>query len=327
MGAGWTWIALHLLGAALLTAGAWRYALQRKLLDAPGERRSHDIPTPRGGGIAIVLTVLAGLFWLASRTPANAGHLLTIAAGLALVSGIGWVDDHRPLSVRARLFVHAIASLMLAWVAWSEGHSLMLATAAFLLSMYLINIWNFMDGIDGLATSQALIAASALACLLPLPWPWLAAGLAAACASFLPFNFPKARIFLGDVGSGSLGYLLAALFVAGMAMLPWASWPWLLLPASAFIVDAGFTLAWRMLNGQQWWSAHVDHLYQRWARRIGHRRVTLAYALFSMLATILCLAVWNADLEDRTAGALTGIWYAGAAGLWFWGHRKAGRAR
>jgi UDP-N-acetylmuramyl pentapeptide phosphotransferase/UDP-N-acetylglucosamine-1-phosphate transferase len=158
----------------------------------------------------------------------------------------------------------------------------------------LVNVWNFMDGIDGLAASQAALVALAVALLsgMASAGAVLALVLVAACAGFLPMNFPRARIFLGDVGSGSLGYLLAALLVASaQAVSDWPGWLLLLLPPAAFLIDAGFTLSGRILRGERWWEPHVQHSYQIWARRAGrHWPVTLAYALFSLLAVILMLA-------------------------------------
>jgi len=181
--------------------------------------------------------------------------------------------------------------------------------------MVLVNVWNFMDGIDGLATSQAAIVAAGLALLLGTgPWGWLAAGLVAACLGFLPFNFPKARIFLGDVGSGALGYLLAALLALAYATSP-VPWPILLLPAAAFLVDAGFTLTMRMLRGEHWWTPHVTHAYQAWARReAGHVRVSMAYAAFTLVGVILMLA--GISWSWFTAAWMGLLWYVFTFLLW-----------
>ncbi len=285
------WMLPHFVLAAIGTWLARRYALRRELLDQPGERRSHDVPTARGGGIAIVASVMLGCCWLLLRWPEHAVLLGCFATGLVLVAGIGWVDDHRPLSPWLRLAVQALAGCILGWAMQRTTGALLPAVLTFALVMALANIWNFMDGIDGLAASQAAIVAAGLALVLGAGlWAWLGAAVLAAVCGFLPFNFPKARIFLGDVGSGALGYMLAALlaaaFVSGQT-----PWPLLLLPVSAFLVDAGFTLSMRMLRGERWWAPHVQHTYQRWARRQGgHVIVTLAYALFSVSAVILMFA-------------------------------------
>ncbi|HEY5804501.1 MAG TPA: glycosyltransferase family 4 protein [Lysobacter sp.] len=307
-----------LLHFVLAAAGTWvarHYALRRRLLDQPGARRSHAVATPRGGGISIVVAVLLGCAWLGMQWPQHAVLLACFATGLVLVAGIGWVDDHRPLSPWLRLAVQALAALILAWAVHRSTGTTSPAVLAFVLVMVLVNVWNFMDGIDGLAASQAGIAAAGLA-LVPGtgPWGWLAAGLVAAICGFLPFNFPKARIFLGDVGSGALGYILAVLLLA--AHIEGRShWLLLLLPVSAFLVDAGFTLTMRMLRGERWWTPHVQHAYQCWARRQGgHVVVTLTYAVFSLMATILMMTAlrWSQTTVIWACSA----WYGFAILAW-----------
>lgn len=293
-GMGWAaWAALHL---AISAAGTWMargYALRRKLLDQPGERRSHRVPTPRGGGIAIVASQLLAMAWLAISNPAHASMLLAMAVGVALVAGIGWADDHRPLSPWPRLLVQGVASALLAWGVQSEGGSPVLVAAAFTAAMVLTNVWNFMDGIDGLAASQALLVAVGYGALAGQGIAvWLAIALAAACLGFLPFNLPRARIFLGDVGSGTLGYALAGL-AAWLALDPGLGDRTLLLvlPLSAFLLDATLTLSARAATGQRWWLPHAEHAYQHWARRSGsHGRVALAYAGWTLLACLGMLA-------------------------------------
>lgn len=140
--------------------------------------------------------------------------------GLLIVAGIGWWDDHKPLSPWLRLVVQGVAALALAAGAGWESGQWLPALLAFGAAMVLVNVWNFMDGINGLASGQAALAALGYAALLTGEWHWLALALLAGCVGFLPFNFPRARIFLGDVGSGALGYVLAALLAAGLIQLP-----------------------------------------------------------------------------------------------------------
>ncbi|MEZ0470004.1 MraY family glycosyltransferase [Luteimonas salinilitoris] len=306
--------------------GTWaarRYALHRKLLDEPGERRSHAIATPRGGGIAIVASLLAALALLALRYPGQRTLLLVAGGGVLLVAAIGWIDDHRPLSPWLRLVVHAVAAAMLATAVLQSDGGALLAAIGFAAALVLVNVWNFMDGIDGLAASQAAIAALGYALLAHLDGTggavvWLAFSLAVACLGFLPFNFPRARIFLGDVGSGALGYGLACVCVLAMAGgeedAP-GRWPLLALPLSAFLVDATLTLGSRMLRGEPWWRAHVQHAYQRWSRRIGrHPPVTIAYAAWSACSVLAMLAAWRLDTAYIIALAVA--WYL--AGGWIW---------
>ncbi|MCA1714611.1 MAG: glycosyltransferase family 4 protein [Gammaproteobacteria bacterium] len=313
------WLALHLAIGVFGTWWARRYALRRQLLDQPGERRSHAIATPRGGGLSIVVAGLVALVWLALREPSQTIFLGTVGIGLVLVAGIGWRDDHRPLSPWVRLGVHVLAATLLAVAIHQDSGNLLPALAAFGLALVLVNIWNFMDGIDGLAASQALIAAIGYALIGgPGEATWLALALAAACAGFLPFNFPKARVFLGDVGSGTLGYALA-IVVSMLATRAQSSWPGLLLllllPLSAFAIDAALTLGARILRRERWWTPHVEHAYQRWARRSGrHLVVTLAYAGWSILAIAMMLA---ASAQDVAFMMLTVVaWHLLGIGVW-----------
>lgn len=314
------WLALHLVAAAALTWATRRYALYRGLLDAPGERRSHALPTPRGGGIAIVIAVLAASAWVAVDSPPHRMAIVVFCAGLLLVAGIGWLDDHRPLPASARFAVHLVAASLLAAALSLEALAWWQVALGWLLAVSLINIWNFMDGINGLAGSQAAIASAGFALLLPAPWAWIGWAMCAACLGFLPFNFPRARIFLGDVGSGALGYLVAALAALSLAH---AGSPFLaLLPLTVFCIDAGFTLLRRVLRREAWWQPHTTHAYQCAARRLGHSRVTMACALFSLTTTILMLTTWQGTvlvgLGILTLSCLAAAW------TWVWVQQNAG---
>lgn len=307
-----------LLVLALLSAGltwlARRYALRRQLVDQPGERRSHTVATPRGGGIAIVLSVLAAAAVGAVLQPAMAVALAVFAAGLALVAGIGWWDDHHPLPALRRLLVHMLAASLLAGLVWGATGSPVQAVLVFLVTTALVNLWNFMDGINGIAASQAMLGAIAFALILPMPAALLAIAVAAGCLGFLPFNFPRARIFMGDVGSGALGYLLAAL-IALASVTTQVAWLLLLVPVSAFVVDAGFTLSSRMLSGQRWMEPHTQHVYQRAVKAgASHTQVTGVYILLALAGVVVMVAA-----EPLTALQQAGVavaWGAMLACLW-----------
>ena len=302
--------------AVLGTAALRRYAMWRQLFDLPGERRSHSVATPRGGGMAIVAAVLLGCLLIALLRPAAAMPMLGFAAGLIVVAGIGWWDDHKPLPSWLRLLVHLLASAWLGLQAFVYGGSLMDALLIALASVVLINVWNFMDGINGLAASQAALAAAGFALVLPGSYALLGWGLVAACLGFLPFNFPRARIFMGDGGSGALGYLLASLF--GMVLISTPT-PWWLgwLPLTAFLVDAGFTLLRRLLAGERWWQPHATHVYQHAARKLGsHVPVTCAYACFSAVAIGLLLIC--SQLPHLPALVITISWAGASVLLWLY---------
>ncbi|MCJ0824744.1 glycosyltransferase family 4 protein [Luteimonas sp. 50] len=311
------WLALHF---AIGLAGTWLargYAMRHALIDQPGERRSHDTPTPRGGGIAIVASLLLALAWLALSDAGPAPLHVAIGIGLVLVAGIGWIDDHRPLSPWLRLATHAVAAAILAWGVIAAGAGLATAAMAFVLAVVLVNIWNFMDGIDGLAASQAGLVAFGYAAFSGNgAVAWMGSALLAACAGFLPFNLPKARIFLGDVGSGALGFALAALFSMLALELDWLHAPVLLLPLGAFTVDATLTLGARMVRGERWWTPHAQHAYQRWTRRIGSHG-TAASAYFAWTAITVAAMLVARHWSPVAIMATVGVGYLLSAVAWW----------
>lgn len=300
------WLAVM---ACIAGAGAWLarwHALRRGLLDQPGERRSHRVPTPRGGGIGIVIAWALACAALGLHGVLPAALAVAAVAGVLLVGGVGYADDHRPLSPWLRLAVHVLAGAGLSAAVLAAGGASWLALLALGLVPVLVNVWNFMDGIDGLAASQAALVAVGLALLagegVVVP---AALALAAACAGFLPFNFPRARIFLGDVGSGALGLALAVLVVLLASGAAAADRPGLLLlaalPLSAFLLDATLTLCRRILRRERWWTAHVEHAYQRLAARTGsHVPVTMGYAAWTVVAAVTAVVLLDSGLKSRT---------------------------
>lgn len=306
-----------LLGLATAAAVTWlaiRYARWQQLIDQPGERRSHIVSTPRGGGIGIVVSQLLACVLGAVWLPDHALVLLVFALGLLMVAGIGWWDDHRSLPALPRLCVHLLAGLLLAVLVWLGTGSLVKALFCFGLAVSLVNIWNFMDGINGLATTQAILVGLGAAWMLPAPYALSGWVLAAGCAGFLPFNFPQARIFMGDVGSGALGYLVAGLLALGLSVTDKAPVLWLMLPA-VFLADSGFTLFSRMLRGEQWMQPHTQHLYQRFVKReYSHVAVTLGYSLFSLVGLTLAVQFSRLPLGWGWAGGVT--WLVATALAW-----------
>jgi UDP-N-acetylmuramyl pentapeptide phosphotransferase/UDP-N-acetylglucosamine-1-phosphate transferase len=302
------WIAASAALCAAIVAAAVAYAHRRGLLDQPGRRRSHRRPTPRGGGIGIVVAVLL----LGFGPAAVAGDRVASALAVALlaVAAIGWWDDHRPLGARARLLVHAAAATLAAAAVLGAPQGpagVLLFGVAVLGVAWSINLHNFIDGIDGLLASQALVLSVALASAFAFAgqgeWARWCAVAAAACFAFLPFNLPRARIFLGDVGSGALGLLLGAL-----ALVAWRGGALdagaILMLASACAVDATATLLSRMLRGRRWWKPHREHLYQWLVRRgASHLRVTLAYLGWTALVVPALLAARESAHASAWAGA------------------------
>lgn len=305
--------------SALGTAWALGHARRHGLIDVPGDRRSHRLETPRGGGIGIVLVCLACLVVMALHDGGNPRWWL-VAAGLTMIAGIGWLDDHRSLAPWPRLVVHAIAALLLALSLHFGGAGSLACTAGFMLALGLVNTWNFMDGINGLAASQAMLCGVAFALMPAFPAPSLAIALAGACLGFLPFNFPRARLFLGDVGSTSLGYLVATLVSMGFSVIPALDWPLLLLPPLAMLVDSILTLLWRMHRRHRWWEAHTEHAFQRWSRRRGQATVTLAYGLWTIIVIGVMLSLRGSSGSTGFFAFLSCV-TATMIG-WWWLHRQ-----
>lgn len=315
------WAALHALVGFFGAGLARRYALRRALVDQPGARRSHGVPTPRGGGAAIAVALLLAAGLLALRTPSAAPLLGGFGAGLALVALAGWVDDHRPLPAALRLAVHAVASAVFALAAW--WHAPMApwgVFVAFAAPLVLVNAWNFMDGIDGLAATQAIVVVVVPALLAGPLGAALGLALAAASLGFLPWNLPRARLFLGDVGSGAIGFAIGAIVAMAVAAGGARALLLVLLPLAPFLVDTGLTLCRRLVRGERWWEPHVSHAYQAAARRDGHVPVTIAFAGWAGLAGLG--AWWVRDATFTFLIISLGMVYLAGAGCWWWARRR-----
>ena len=329
----------YLLLCALLLSWGFtgvvrRYAVSAQLLDHPNSRSSHVVPTPRGGGIAIVVSFLLltlGLGWAGSiELPLC---IALVGAG-ALVAALGFIDDRSSLPARWRFLGHAAAA---AWVlAWMGrvpampifGALVDLSYAGPALCMlylvWMVNLFNFMDGIDGIASVEAITSAlsgAALWWLAGTGTGWLVAVLFAACVGgFLVWNFPPAKIFMGDAGSGFLGLVVAALSLWCGQATPALFWAWFIL-IGCFMVDATTTLVRRVRRGERFFEAHRAHAYQYASRRVGrHLPVTLACGAINLL-WLLPLAA--AVALGRLDGVL-GVVIAYAPLLWLAFRYKAG---
>jgi Fuc2NAc and GlcNAc transferase len=277
--------------------------LARGRLDVPNERSSHAVPTPRGGGLAIAAVVLGGLSFAALLGWIPFHVAMALVGGGLLIGAIGWLDDWFNLSAWPRLLVHAMAAAWaLAWLggmprlqvgAGSVGLGLAGSLLAMLGIVWATNFYNFMDGIDGIAGVQAVAAGIAGGVLLMLAGAADLAGAAvlvgAASAGFLVWNWAPARIFMGDVGSGLLGYLFAVLAVASenRGAVPLLVWTLLL---GVFVVDATLTLLRRARNREPVFAAHRKHAYQRAVQAgMSHARVSTMVLLLNGALALLCL--------------------------------------
>ena len=299
-----TLVLLGSLASWALTSSVRRYALYSGLVDQPNARSSHAVVTPRGGGVAIVVSyfgLVAVLRVSGSVEPRLVAALL--GAG-SLVALLGFLDDRFTLPARWRFAGHlAAAAWVLVWLGPLPavplfGHIIDFGIAATLLSaLYLvwsINLFNFMDGIDGIASLEAIAVSLGGAFVWWLTQPqgdWLLAVAFAACvAGFLVWNFPPARIFMGDAGSGFLGCVIATLALWSSHTAAHLFWSWFIL-GGCFMVDATMTLVRRVIRGERFNEAHRSHAYQYAARRHGsHKLVSVAFMLVTLL-WLLPLAV------------------------------------
>lgn len=283
---------LSLVGTGLVR----RHAVAARILDEPNHRSSHTVATPRGGGVAIALSTVASalLLWLLGRLPH--GPTLGLAVGGALVAWVGWVDDRRPVAAGVRLLVQLAAATLAVLLLHGAAPPIavggtaaawLIAGTAVLGLAWMINLFNFMDGIDGIASIEAALVCGGGALLAALAGhdgmvlpPLL---VAAATIGFIPWNFPRARIFLGDSGSGFLGFAVGLLAIQA-AMVDWPLFIGWMVLSGVFVVDASFTLARRLLRGEAILQGHRSHAYQRAARRAGsHAPVTIAVAAIGLL--------------------------------------------
>jgi UDP-N-acetylmuramyl pentapeptide phosphotransferase/UDP-N-acetylglucosamine-1-phosphate transferase len=298
-----------------VVVGAWlflRFARGR-MLDVPNQRSSHSRPIPRGGGLVIVAGFFLGLLvWLAmggSLSPRALGYL----AGALLVASISFVDDWRSLPALPRLLTHLLGAgvLTVAGVQDRELPLLIALPLAFLYIKLLTNVYNFMDGIDGLAAAQAIVAGLALSFAgLQIHNPLVSLGgglLAAASAGFLIFNVPPARLFMGDVGSTFLGFSFAGLSLLGNLGVGGGRLPpeFGMVILAPFLFDSLVTLGRRILRGERWYAAHRSHYYQRLVQRgLSHGQVTSLYAGLAILAAGAALAGLQADPPLRATLAV-----------------------
>ena len=282
-----SWLAVISAFAICWLTLAWLLRRGSLPMDHPNERSLHATPTPRIGGLGITAGIGAASVWLAGAGLLQAAlPVVLVAVALAAVS---LLDDVRGLPVALRFLAHFVAAVACLLALGLTGWALLAGTLAV---VWMTNLYNFMDGADGLAGGMAVIGFGALALAA---WLGEADGLAAFCAAiavaalaFLRFNFPPARVFMGDAGSIPLGFLAAALGILGAMQNVW-HWLFPLLVFSPFIVDASVTLGQRALRGEKVWRAHRSHYYQR-VVLLGATHRQLALAAYVLMLAMAALA-------------------------------------
>ncbi len=288
----------------VLTGFFRRYALARNILDVPNHRSSHVLPTPRGGGVAFVFVVLVAFPFIGylgfDILPIGTALL---GAGL-FVAALGFFDDHGHLPASFRLLGHFAASMFalywlggmpsIAFLGWIVSAGWLLNSLAVLYLVWMLNLYNFMDGIDGIAAIETISVCLGGAFIYWLNADYALLGLplvlAAAVAGFLWWNFPSARIFMGDAGSNFLGLSLGVLTIQAASVRPHFFWVWLIL-LGVFIVDATVTLLFRLFQGLKVYQAHRDHAYQHAAQRLGSHSLTTIGVLVINVIWLVPIAI------------------------------------
>ena len=279
-----------------------------RMVDAPNHRSAHEGLVPTGAGVSFVLVFVAGLYLVSQYEPFTGSSevLLRSMPALIGVAVVGFFDDYRPLSWKTRFLVHAISCAYIVRVAGVpivnalcvEFNLGFLGNILTVLSLiWLLNLYNFMDGIDGIAIGEAvcvLVFAAAIAFYLDLGSATQPAILLLSCSiGFLVINWPRARVFMGDGGSGFLG-LTFGVFVVTETMVP--IWSWLIL-LGWFVTDASLTIVLRLLRRQRIHEAHSEHAYQHLNRAVGTSKTLLIVGLFNAVY-LLPLAAQAASSKD-----------------------------
>jgi Fuc2NAc and GlcNAc transferase len=307
------WLIPALAGLSFaFTALMRRYSLSRSLLDVPNDRSSHSVPTPRGGGGAIVLTFLGAVVGMFLGGVMPLALFFAVAGAGSMTAVIGFLDDHGHIAARWRLLAHFVAAVwavcclgglpIISFYGFSLDISWIGSLLAVIYLVWMLNLYNFMDGIDGIAGVEAItvcFGGSLLFWASGFPeQAWPSVLLAACVAGFLCWNFPVAKIFMGDAGSGFLGVVLGILSLQAAWISSGVFWGWLIL-LGVFIVDATFTLLRRLVRGENVYEAHRSHAYQFASRRFGkHLPVTMAVGLinlFWLLPIAFCVVFYNLD--------------------------------
>ncbi len=290
--------------AALLASG-----LAQRVLDRPNERSMHAAPIPRIGGVGVLAGLVAALAVTQAALPGAAW------AALATIAAVSAVDDLRGLGAGTRLVLHLAAAATVA-VATLGGHGAAAVLVGALAIAWMVNLYNFMDGSDALAGSMGVVGFGACALAAAAgndaPLAAAAAAIAGACAGFLVFNLPPARLFMGDAGSTTLGLLAGAIGAIGVARGLWSPW----LPATLFmpfVFDATATLLDRARRRCRVWEAHREHAYQRLnLSGFGHRRTAIAYGTLMLANAAAALAARRLSLEGAAFAASLAV----HAALW-----------
>jgi Fuc2NAc and GlcNAc transferase len=272
-----------------------KLAISHQLLDHPNHRSAHTIPTPRGGGLAIVISICVGLIYLTFSHYLSLINALTILCSGSMVALSGFLDDKFSLTPSTRLCMQLVAVLIgiyglgsftsISLFSFDFTNTYLLVLFSILYLMWLTNLYNFMDGINGIAGLQAISVSSYMFAVYYFTlgsMDYLPLLIAVSSAGFLYWNFPRAKIFMGDVGSGYLGLLIGLVSISHAQQAPQLLFTSLIL-MGVFIVDASYTLGRRFIQGKKVHQAHSSHAYQHLARKSSHTQVSLGVFLINSI--------------------------------------------
>ena len=278
------------------------------IIDIPNNRSLHTNPIPRTGGLGLIGSIFITWLLFVDTFPTS------LLLALILVSAISFADDVKSLPVWSRLSVHTIAAMLLATNLFLDTHNWLFVIITALVIIWITNLYNFMDGSDGLAGGMAVIGFSfyGIAALLngDINFAIISFSITASALAFLRFNFYPAKIFMGDSGSISLGFLAASLGLLGWKNNIWSLWLPLLI-FSPFIADATVTFIKRLFQGKKIWQAHNEHYYQRLIKcGLGHRNTALsAYVLMLMVGSTAILSARFEFAQQTLISCMWGIAY------------------
>jgi Fuc2NAc and GlcNAc transferase len=312
-----------MLIAYWLTGRIYHYALHRELLDIPNARSSHSTPTPRGGGLSIVVVMLLSALAGTELYPDQSGLCYLLALTGFAYAVLGWLDDHFDLSSLVRFVVQILLACgAVGWLMTAGGMALpwhvptyQLLPVAVLWVVWMANLYNFMDGIDGIAAIEALVLSATSAAWFGAAGAdglmLIALAMAGSSLGFLGWNWSPARIFMGDAGSVALGALFAMIALIGSSRyaIPVAAF---IILYAVFLVDTTLTLLKRIVRGEKWWQAHRSHYYQR-AVQSGwsHGQVSGAVLIINIVLAGLATALVAGALNEITALTAAGAILAG----------------
>lgn len=327
----YSWIVVGLFAGTLSYFSCVRalsLAQKAGMIALPGERQSHRRATPTGGGLGLIFSIVLTTLCLELIVSLPDFWWQKVLPGVLLLAIVGWRDDRIQVSALLRLSIQLAVTIWLVGFGWWDLNmkDIVLWASIIVAIVWLMNLYNFMDGSNGMAGFQGVFAGVTMAFFFQAsgeyPMALISVAVAAACAGFLPLNFPNARVFMGDVSSVPLGFIFAAFAVYGIHTDSLGLMDSILI-MSVFIVDATLTLLSRAFRGERWYTAHAQHVYQRLiAQGWSHRRVLVVYQAINVMLVLPALML--AERYPQYAMVSVGITLLLLGTCWHVANRRLG---